>query len=103
MWEERNPYHAPTAREVKWCGYCIVRVGFYRWSTELNVDDDIIEEEMPIRKNKLLSRTTSACLEARVGGKQVQLVNLTSTWYKICSQGNRTVVCWWMYPVGGKF
>ena len=42
MWEERNPYHAPTAREGKWCGYCIVRVGFDRWSTEINVDDDII-------------------------------------------------------------
>ena len=56
----------------------------------------------PIRLKKWVYLTVSGLLEARVGGNQANVGNSYLMRDIVCCQGNRTVVHWGLYMVGGK-
>ena len=60
------------------------------------------EKLAPIKLNTWAYQTVIGLLEARVGGNQVKIVVYSSTRDIVWWQGNRTVVHWVLYPVGGK-
>ena len=60
------------------------------------------EEWTPIVLKTWVSMTISGSLEAKVGGKQVQLGNFSPFKDIIYWQGKETVIQWGLLPVGGK-
>ena len=61
------------------------------------------EEWNPIKLKTWTSKTTSGCLESKVGGKQVQLGTFAPITTKCFCQGKKTVIHWGLFPVGRKF
>ena len=55
----------------------------------------------PIKIKTWESLKISGCLEARVGGKEVHIGTSNHIRYRVCCQGNRTVVNWDFYQLEG--
>ena len=60
------------------------------------------EEWNPIELKNWCSGTISGCLEARVGGKQLQLGTFAPIRDKVFYQGKKMVIHWGLFPVVGK-
>ena len=63
-----------------------------------------MEENLtPINLNTWASQTVSECLEERVGVNQVHIGTFAPISDRVFWQGNRTVVHWLLFSVGGNF